>query len=224
MRRSVSSTPSGVRRSAPPTLHPLISTHAGRDGRRSAATFASSAFSVMTADSGITSPPKSWPRRASSRWPMPDWPDSLDGRADARWPVAVGEATDHPLHEAPPCQVPPVARIPASVIFPDAPTRSSATGKSLAGSATRSATRPAITSSSTSPQSPARHPWSSAGRAIVRTPLQMPADHLLEIGHVGDDRARDPVLAQHCASAADIRLATVETPGGSSYRRGQLGE
>ena len=29
------------------------------------------AFSVITADSGITRPPKLWPRKASSRWSMP---------------------------------------------------------------------------------------------------------------------------------------------------------
>ena len=199
--------------SAPPTLQPLTLTPCRPRWSQNACAVASSAFSVITADSGMTRPPKLWPRSASSRWSMPGLPDPLDGRPDARGTVAVREAAQDSFHRVSSECSAVWLTVDRRLGRPRPAIGSRATGTSTAGSTTRRAT-PALEHVEQDlrrrprPASPAP----GAGRSRLGPALDVPADQVLEVGDVADERGGDLVLG-----------AALRQGGGEQARRPSSG-
>ena len=218
--RSVVSGPSSVRMSAPPTLQPLTFAPCRSRWSRNFRRSSSSVFSVITADSGITRPPESWLRRASSM--IKARPRGSSRRPSRpRRTVAIGVTAHEPSHVI-------STRLRASgridsrrgirVSETGGSIESRAIGTSLAGSTTRTARRPSRTSSKTLAADiapPALH----QGRDLaLGAAVEVPADQVLHVGDIRDQARGESFWAQQKASAEESRLATVESPGPSSGR------
>ena len=91
--------------SAPPTLQPLTFTPCSAMCSQNRCAVASSAFSVTTADSGMTSPPKSWPAEGQLQVLDPRLADALDGGPDPRGAIAVAEAAQDAFHGSTPIPI-----------------------------------------------------------------------------------------------------------------------
>ena len=94
---------------------------------------------------------------------------------------------------------------------------STATGNSLPGSMTLNANRPSITSSKSSPQKPARQPSSSSEGWHARSrPSTYQRTRSFRSATLATIEPAIWFWAQHWARAAESKLVTVESPGGSS--------
>ena len=230
IRRSVSSSPSRVRMSAPPTLQPLTLTPWRSRCSQKACAVAVVGLLGDHDRLGDHQAAEIVPAQRQLEMIDAGLPDSLDGRPDARGPVAVGEAAQNSLHGLVHGLV--IAVVASSEAIVAAQSARSGCdrldvrpGNSLPGSTTRKANRPfEHVEQELAAEARCASLAARAGRRDRSRPSTYQRTSSLRSATLATIEPAIWFCAQHCASAAESRLVTVESPGGSSWRAGKLGK